>query len=64
VRGLQHPVTNIAILDEVSVSSFSRWIISLLILKPTKDKNVDADDNAAAIIPAISNAPITLGTRF
>ena len=58
------PVTNIVILEDVSVSSFFLWIISLLILNPTKDKNVDADDNAAAIIPAISNAPITLGTRF
>ena len=36
--------------------------ISLLTLKPTSDKKVDADDNAAAIMPANNSAPKISGT--
>ena len=38
--------------------------MSLLMLKPTRDKKVDAEDRAAAIIPASKRAPKKLGTRF
>ena len=35
--------------------------MSLLTLKPTRDKNVDADDNTAAMIPASIKAPRNSG---
>ena len=45
-------------------SSFVRCTISLLTLKPTIDRNVVADDNAAATIPAKTTAPSNGGMRF
>ena len=38
--------------------------MSLLTLKPIRDKKVDAEDSAAAIIPASKSAPRKVGTRF
>ena len=58
------PVTNMAIRDALTVNCFLRTTISLLTLKPIRDKNVDAEDSAAAIIPASNIAPRKLGTRF
>ena len=58
------PVTHMAIRDALTVNCVLRTTISLLTLKPMRDKNVDADDSAAAIIPASNIAPRKLGTRF
>jgi hypothetical protein len=41
-----------------------RLKISLLPLKPTSDKKVEAEDSAAAMIPAISKTPGKVGIRF
>ncbi len=38
--------------------------MSLLALKPTSDRNVDADDKAAAMKPASINAPRNGGSKF
>ena len=37
---------------------------SWLTLKPTRDRNVEAEDSAAAMIPATSSAPSTGGTNW
>ena len=51
------PVKNITFLVKPNVRSASRLIMSLLILKPTRDKKVEAEESAAATIPASNRAP-------
>ena len=58
------PVKNITFLVKPNVRSASRLTMSLLILKPTRDKKVEAEESAAATIPASNRAPKSVGTRF
>ena len=55
---------NITFLVKPNVRSASRLTMSLLILKPTRDKKVEAEESAAATIPASNRAPKSVGTRF
>ena len=43
---------------------FGNLRMSLLTLKPTKDRKVDADDSPAAKMPHTSSAPTMVGTSF
>ena len=45
-------------------SSFLRATTSLLALKPTSERKVDAEESAAAMMPAKTRAPKKSGTRF
>ena len=38
--------------------------MSLLTLKPTRDRNVDPDDKAAAVMPASRSAPNASGSML
>ena len=58
------PLISVAIRDALTVNCILRTTISLLTLKPIRDRNVDAEDSAAAMIPASNIAPRKLGTRF
>ena len=58
------PVISMMMREVDRVSGFCSAEISLLTLKPTSDKNVDAEDSAAAIIPASKRAPRNEGTKF